>query len=153
MILPIPHDVRLIALVAFFSVSGWAQTPEIDALRARSESGEAQAQYDLGHHYADGQGVDQEYEEAHRLWRLAAAQGLTMAMPDLGMSYDLGRGVPQDDVQAYMWWSLAASRFPMATGEREVAGGERDALARRMTAAELAAARRLARVWETRHSR
>ena len=76
-----------------------------------------------------------------------------MAMTDLGMSYDLGRGVPQDDVQAYMWWSLAASRFPMATGEREAAGGERDALARRMTAAELAEARRLARVWETRHSR
>ena len=39
MSLPIPHDVRLIALVAFFSVSGWAQTSEIDALRARSGAG------------------------------------------------------------------------------------------------------------------
>ena len=77
MAIPIPHYVQLITAATLFSVTGWAQTPESDALRLRSERGEPQGQYDLGHHYADGQGVAQDYGEAHRLWRMAAAQGLT----------------------------------------------------------------------------
>lgn len=143
----------LVMGLALFSVSGWAQTPEIDTLRACAQAGDPQAQYDLGHVYANGQGIDQDYGEAHRLWRMAAEQDLTMAMTDLAVSYEVGRGVPQDVVQAHMWWSLAAERFAMATGEREAAGSERDAIARRMTAAELAKARRLARAWDARHRR
>ena len=50
------------------------QTPEIDALRPRAEQGDAQAQYDLWHIYADGHGVPQDYGEARRWWQLAAAQ-------------------------------------------------------------------------------
>ena len=34
-----------------------AQTPEIDALRARAEAGDAEAQDDLGVMYANGRGV------------------------------------------------------------------------------------------------
>ena len=51
-----------------------AQTPEIDALRARAELGDAPAQNDLGVMYADGRGVPQDDAEAVRWYRLAAAQ-------------------------------------------------------------------------------
>ena len=73
-----------------------AQTPEIDALRARAEAGDAEAQFNLGTVYADGEGVPQDDAEAARWFRLAADQGLGEAQNNLGFMYDTGRGVPQD---------------------------------------------------------
>jgi TPR repeat protein len=47
-----------------------AQTPEkIDALRARAEAGDTEAQYDLGVRYANGDGVPQNDAEAVRWYR------------------------------------------------------------------------------------
>ena len=136
--------------------SGWrgqAQTIEIDVLRPRAVQGDAWAQYDLGHIFADGRGVPQDYEEALWWWRLAAEQGLAMAMTDIGLMYSLGRGVLQDDIQAYMWWDLAALRFPMATGEREAAVTGRDSVAQRLSPEQVAEAQRLASEWDAAHPR
>ena len=52
-----------------------AQTPEIDALRARAEQGDAPAQLALGVMYAEGRGVPQDDAEAVRWYGLAAEQG------------------------------------------------------------------------------
>jgi len=41
-----------------------AQTPEIDALRARAEQGDASAQNLLGFLYAEGRGIPQDDAEA-----------------------------------------------------------------------------------------
>jgi hypothetical protein len=51
-----------------------AQTPEIDALRVRAEQGDALAQNSLGFMYASGQGVSQDYIEAH-MWFNSRATG------------------------------------------------------------------------------
>jgi TPR repeat protein len=80
------HATRFVAAVAVLAalvlcVPVQAQTPEIDALRVRAEAGDAEAQYNLGANYADGQGVPEDAAEAVRWWRLAALQG---PAPDSG---------------------------------------------------------------------
>ena len=61
------------------------------------------------------------------------------------------RGVPQDCVLAHLWYNLAASR---ATGEvRYQAVKNRDIVAERMSADQLAEAQRLARKWDAAHPR
>ena len=77
-----------------------------------------------------------------RWYRRAAEQGHTKAQFKLGAMYFMGRGVPQDDVQAHMWLNLSA-----APGN-ELARKIRDSLAEKMTPAQLAEARRLAREWK-----
>ena len=68
----------LIALVLCAPVQ--AQTPEIEALRARAEQGDAEAQFKLGAMYDFGRsGLLQDDAEAARWYRLAAEQGHTLA--------------------------------------------------------------------------
>ena len=74
-------------------------------------------------------------------WRSAAASGDRRAMLALGRLLVQGRGVPQHYVEAHKWLNLAASR-----GER-AALKERDALAKKMTAEQVAAAQEQAKAW------
>ena len=97
--------------------------------------------------YGDGQGVPQDYAEALKWLRLAAAQGLASAQYNLGVMHGWAQGAPQDYVQAHIWLNLAASRFP--PGEKQdKAIHNRDLLARKMPPAQLAEAERLAREWK-----
>jgi len=59
----------------------------------------------------------------------------------LGQLYRDGRGVPQDSVQALLWFTLSAAQGNV------VATVLRDGLASKMTPAQIAAARKLARKW------
>ena len=59
--------------------------------------------------YRAGQGVEQDFEEAVRLFRLGAEQGDHSAQALLGLMYMAGEGVERDFVTAYMWMSLGAS--------------------------------------------
>jgi len=55
--------------------------------------------------------------------------------------YAYGRGVAQDYVRAHMWYDLSAAKGnPMAIRNR-------NAIARRMTPAQIAKAQKLARQW------
>ena len=49
----------LVALAAGVPVQ--AQTPEVDALRARAERGDSAAFYDIGHRFRDGAVVLKDY--------------------------------------------------------------------------------------------
>jgi hypothetical protein len=99
-----------VLVVLVLCVPVQAQTPEIDALRVRAEAGDADAQYDLGVMYANGEGVPQDDAEALRLYRLAAGQGNANAQDNLGNMYDYGRGVPEDAAEAVRWFRLAADQ-------------------------------------------
>ena len=57
--------------------------------------------------YAKGFGVSQDYGEAVKWWRLAAAQGNARAQRNLGIAYENGRGVAQDHREAAKWFRLA----------------------------------------------
>jgi TPR repeat protein len=75
-----------------------------------AQRGDVRAQGALGGLYADGRGVPQDYVEAVKWFRLAAAQGLAVAQYALGMLYRNGQGVPQDAAEAAQWFRLAAAQ-------------------------------------------
>jgi TPR repeat protein/dephospho-CoA kinase len=80
-----------------------------DLLRI-AEIGDTSAQFSLGVRYANGEGVPQDYTEAVKWYRLAAAQGYASAQYELGMSYAWRRGVPHDAEVAAMWLRKAAEQ-------------------------------------------
>lgn len=109
--------------------------------RPLAEAGHAEAQLALADLYRNGLGVPVDLEAAVGWYRKAAEQGNATAQLNLGDFYSEGIGVPRDLVQAYVWLSLAARQ-----GSRW-AQGRRDTLAREMTAAQLADARRKVAQW------
>jgi TPR repeat protein len=107
--------------------------------RLAADQGNAGAQTDLGFMYEYGEGVLQNYAEAVKWYRLAAEQGNTYGQYNLGLMYENGRGLLQDNVMAHMWYNLASAN------DHENAGEQRDKLAARMTAKDLAKAQAMAR--------
>jgi TPR repeat protein len=83
---------------------------EVLILRPLAEGGNAVAQFNLGLMYDQGQGVQQNYAEAAKWYRLAAAQGNAGAQLNLGLMYDEGHGVHQDYSEAMKWYRLAAAQ-------------------------------------------
>jgi TPR repeat protein len=82
-------------------------------------------------------------------YRKAAEQEYAKAQYNLALMYYNGQGVPQDYILAHMWFNLAASRFPASEGEkREQAVKDRDIVTSKMTLAQIAEAKRLAREWK-----
>lgn len=65
--------------------------------------------------------------------------GSTESQLLLGLIYEEGRGVPVDLVKAYMWYDLAS--------EKEEARSSRDRVAKKMTPAQMAEAKRLIIEW------
>ena len=140
------HAVRFVAVVAVLTalalcVPVQAQTPETDALRARAEAGDAEAQLSLGFMYLGAQ----DDAEAMRWYRRAADQGYARAQNILGVMYGNGEGVPQDYVEAHIWYNLAAAQSSGEDRDRSVRG--RDDVAGRMTPDQIAEAQRRAREW------
>jgi uncharacterized protein len=116
--------------------------------RPFADQGDALAQTTLGEMYArGGKGVPQDYAQALVWFRKAADQGYAPAQDDLGWMYAEGEGVPQDYVLAYMWASLAASSATDAM-IRDMSAKDRDAVAAKMTPAQIAEALRMARKWK-----
>jgi TPR repeat protein len=91
----------------------------------------------------------EDYAEAVRWYRLAAAQGDASAQFNLGVMFRDGWGVPQDYVSAHMWLNLAASRFSASEKElRDKAVFGRDGIIAKMTPAQIAEAQRRASEWK-----
>ncbi|MDP6573196.1 MAG: tetratricopeptide repeat protein [Rhodospirillales bacterium] len=107
--------------------------------------GFAPAQTNLGTMYAKGRGVPRDLARARTWWRRAAQQGDADAQYDLGLFYAKDRGRPAQSVLAHMWLSLAAPRLPNA--KRANAEKVLGAIQKRMTAAHIDEARRLAGEW------
>ncbi len=106
--------------------------------RLAADQGLADAQASLGFMYSEGRGVAQDAAKAVKWTRLAADQGEAFAQANLGRAYADGTGVPQDFGKAYLWFNLAA-----ANGVSE-AVASRDAMASRLTPADLSEAQRRA---------
>jgi TPR repeat protein len=102
----------------------------------------------LGFMYSEGQGVPQDFAESAKWFRLAAERGDAGSQYNLALSYAKGETGQPDNVSAYMWFNLAAARFPASDTRRNAAITNRDSLAGKMTAAELAEAQKRAREWK-----
>ena len=110
--------------------------------RKAADQGNDDAQFGVGLMYDNGYGAPKNNAEAVKWYRLAADQGNVAAQNNLGHMYLDGRGVPQDYVSAYMWLNLAAAQFG------ELATSSRDAVAQKMSPAQIAEAQTLTREWK-----
>ena len=128
------------------AISGFFLKPGFDAARKAAEQGNPLSQFNLGLMYYKGRAVRQNYTEAVKWWRLSAEKGFAEALNNLGMMYGNGDGVQQDNMEAYKWFDLAASHHPQGRKQKK-SMRDRDFLANKMTAAQIAEAQRLAREW------
>ena len=107
--------------------------------------GNPQAQAFLGFMFENGYGAPQVYVTASDLYFQAAMRGNAFGQGMLGLMYDKGHGVPQDFVLAYKWLNLAAARSPKH--ERDYFLRLRNAVASKMSPAQIAEGQRLAMLW------
>jgi len=101
-------------------------------------SDHAYAQYYLGVMYANGQGVDRDFEEAAKWFRSAAEKGVAAAQAKLAQLYERGKGVPKDMEFAYAWYAVAEALGNTRAAQALIATRER------MSVDEQAHAQRLA---------
>lgn len=112
----------------------WIQKPVLAAALVLSWSLPALAEYEAGQ-LAHKSG---NLREAYLQWDTSARLGESQSQRALGLMLKDGNGVVQDYVSAHMWLNLAA-----AQGDAQAAK-ERDLLARRMSAEQVAEAQRKA---------
>jgi TPR repeat protein len=115
-------------------------------LRKLADRGDADAQWQLGVRYHNGEDVPRDDVQAMQWFLRAAEQGHVTAQATLGAYYWAGRGVPQDLSRAYFWSALA-----LAQGD-ENSKSRLEGLASQMTQAQVSAARQQAEVWLRQHN-
>lgn len=79
-------------------------------LRRAAEGGNAEAQFQFGMLYGNGDGVAQDFEQAADWIARAAKQGHAEAQVTLGSLYAAGRGVSRDESAARDWFIKAAEQ-------------------------------------------
>jgi len=152
--------VGLLLLCCMFAIDEAAANPlgRADAAFARGDyvravnilaplafGGDARAQAVLGLMFEHGYGAPQVYDSAAGLYGQAAMRGNPFGQAMFGLMYDKGHGVPQDFVLAYKWLNLAAARARKR--ERDHFLRLRDAVASKMSPAQIAEGQRLAMAW------
>ena len=126
-----------------YAAQNYVLSAEIFARLA--EQGDPRAQTYLGVMYLRGQGVPQNFDAAAFWLHLAAEAGLPEAQYFLGLMYDKGQGVVQDFVVAHAWLNLAVAHAQPRLRNRWAL--IRNAVASKMSEAQLAEARQLAYTW------
>ena len=93
------------------ALSGQARERQLEQhLLEHAEQGDAQAQYEVGRRFWNGDGVDQDHKQAADWFDRAARQGLAAAQCALGLCYERGDGGEQDMWQAAAWYQWAAQQ-------------------------------------------
>jgi hypothetical protein len=115
-------------------------------LRKFADRGDADAQWQMGVRYHNGEDVPQDDAQAMRWFQRAAEQGHVIAQATLGAYYWAGRGVPPDLSKAYFWSAIALA------GGDENSKSRLEGLASQMTRAQVSAARQQAEVWIRTHT-
>ena len=123
-----------------------APAKSLPDLRKLAAQGDADAQWQMGVRYHNGEGVPRDDVQAMQWFLRAADQGHVTAQATLGAYYWAGRGVPQDLSKAYFWSALA-----LADGD-ENSKSRLEGLASQMTRTQISAARQQAEVWIHQHS-
>ena len=85
--------------------------PEIAEVKSRAESGDAEAQYQLGYRYYRGKGCEKDYGESFKWFRCSAEQGHGKAQAALGKSYTWGVGVLKNFKLAFPWLKKAEAQL------------------------------------------
>lgn len=80
----------------------------IEALKHDASQGDAEAEFELGRRYALGAGVDRDFAEAVKWYRMAAEKGHAKAQYNLGSCYQYGLGVETSKDEAQKWHAMGA---------------------------------------------
>ena len=78
--------------------------------RKLAEQGDADAQYNLGYMFENGQDTPQDYIEAVKWYRESAEQGGAKAQNNLARMYYEGQSVRQDYKEAVKWFKKAENK-------------------------------------------
>ena len=79
-------------------------------LKKQADNGSADAQFEIGSCYKEGEHIQKSYKSAFNYYKLAADQGHRGAQVCLAILYDEGLGVKQDSEQAFYYYKLAAEQ-------------------------------------------
>lgn len=107
---------------------------------------DAEAKYNLGLIYYNGDAVPKDYREAVNLWSEAAEQGNSNSQLALGMAYRNGLAVEKDYAEAYKWFNLASTK----NRDAEIS---RDSLEKEMFAQQIMEGQMRTRQWLDNHKR
>jgi len=83
---------------------------KLEQLTKLANSGDSDAQLEIGNTYATGRHVEKAETVAHHWYQLAAGQGNHNAQYKLGLQYFHGKGVTKDYSIAREWWLEAATQ-------------------------------------------
>jgi TPR repeat protein len=81
---------------------------DLKTTQVNAESGDAECQYRLGVHYANGKNHD--FVQASHWFSLAATQNHSLAQFNIGVMCTLGQGVAKDEAKALQWFQRAADQ-------------------------------------------
>ena len=81
--------------------------PNIDSYRKAANQGDAEAQFNLGLTYKEGQEVQQDNKMAAKWYQKAAEQDHITAQFNLGLLYQDGKGIRQNKTNAKEWYGRA----------------------------------------------
>jgi hypothetical protein len=118
-----------------------AHPKSLEELRKLADEGEADAQWQMGLRYHNGEDVPHDDAQAMQWFLRAAEQGVVSAQSTVGAYYWAGRGVPEDLSNAYFWSAIANAQGDEASKIRL------EVLASRMTRAQISTARQQADAW------
>jgi TPR repeat protein len=82
----------------------------LESLQTLAEQGQADAQFNLGNMYSEGQGVPQNYGKAAEWYQKAADLGFAEAQFNLGYMHYSGLGVPRNHRKARESFQMAADQ-------------------------------------------
>ena len=103
-----------IILIASVWANCWAFQPEFkkysNELVQKAESGDSDAQYNLGRCYFFGCGISKNTDEAFKWYMKSANQGNSFAQASVGACYAGGLGTVKDEAQAFAWMQKSAEQ-------------------------------------------
>ena len=85
-----------------------------EEIKIAADQGDAQAQYDMGRMYEEGQGVKQDSTKAMQCYLKAAEQGHAKAQYELGLMYSKLPPNKKNEEEAIKWIQLAMEGFRQA---------------------------------------
>ena len=98
---------KLLALITALSFAAIAVAADINDLSKKANAGDAQAQYELGMAYFDGDGVDPDPVKATQWFEKAAKQGHNESIYQYGTAVFTGDGVKADKIMGCAWLYLS----------------------------------------------
>lgn len=107
----------VILLLLVFCAAGSLAAKDLQELLAEAESGNAEAQLELGEMYFSGKGIDRDFQKAAEWYEKAAWQGMAHAAYRLGLIYSNGLGTEKNEKKGQEWFARQVELLKRAVRE------------------------------------